>query len=115
MSGDGRILLSSANGQEIEDRAGVALILTDAHAKPIATGVMRHADAAAVEQGGGCHCCRTPSDIVTVLRQLFLDRVRGEVTFDRVVVQAPRDLVEAAMRDPLVAARYRWIDETAAQ
>jgi len=42
-----------------------------------------------------------------VLRQLFLDRVRGVAEFEAVVVLAGNDtaLVEA-MTDPLVAARY---------
>ena len=48
---------------------------------------------------GGCACCRVPSDLVTLLRQLFLERVRGEIAFDEVVIEGNRKSVEAAMDD----------------
>lgn len=41
-----------------------------------------------------------------MLRRLFLERVRGETAFDEVVVEGVRPLIEQAMDDPLVAARY---------
>jgi hypothetical protein len=111
VSDDGRIPLSVvARESDPAEERGVALILTSGKTKPFAHRVIRHADAAAVEQSGHCQCCRVPSDLVTVLRQLFLDRIRGEVEFDRVAVQAPPDLVEAALRDPLVGARYRRVN-----
>jgi hypothetical protein len=47
-----------------------------------------------------------PSDLVSLLRRLFLARVRGETVFDGVVIDGPAVLAVAAMSDPLVAARY---------
>jgi hypothetical protein len=65
--------------------------------------------AAAAAQAGACPCCRAPSGLVAVLRQLFLDRVHGRVPeFDRVMVVADDEAaLRAALADPLVAARFR--------
>jgi hypothetical protein len=49
--------------------------LTGTAPAPPGFAVVRHADAAAVAQSGVCSCCRVPSGLTTVLRQLFLDRV----------------------------------------
>ncbi len=84
-----------------------ALILTDDRPAPVGFAVVRHADAAASAQAGACSCCHTPSDLTRVLRQLFLDRVRGAAAFEAVVVAAESDAaLDQAMQDPLVAARY---------
>src|SRR5579871_6787375 len=84
-----------------------AIVLTTDRVAPPGFAIVRHADAAAAAQAGGCACCRVPSGLTQVLRQLFLDRVRGTVAFECVVVAAKDDaLVAEAMSDPLVAARY---------
>jgi hypothetical protein len=84
-----------------------ALVLTTDSAVPPGFALVRHADAAAVAQAGACGCCRVPSGLAQVLRQLFLDRVRGAIEFNEVVVAAEDDAMLAeAMSDPLVAARY---------
>jgi hypothetical protein len=84
-----------------------ALVLTTDRPVPTGFAVIRHADAAAMAQAGSCTCCRVPSGLTQVLRQLFLDRVRGAVEFETVVVAAEDDaMVAEAMSDPLVAARY---------
>jgi hypothetical protein len=88
-------------------RERLALIMTASGAPPPGYTVTRHADAAAIAQKGGCACCRVPSDLVSLLRRLFLERVRGETVFDGIVIDGPAALaVAAAMSDPLVAARY---------
>jgi hypothetical protein len=84
-------------------------VIADARPAPPGVAVVRHADAAAVAQSGACRCCRVPSGLTTVLRQLFLERVRGEAEFDAVVVAANHETAIAeAMSDPLVAARYEY-------
>jgi riboflavin biosynthesis pyrimidine reductase len=100
-----RIPLRIAATSRAADPAA-ALVLTAGRAAPTGYALVRHAGAAAAAQHGACPCCRVPSGLATVLRQLFLERVRGEVDFARVVVDAPATLVSEAMADPLVAARY---------
>jgi hypothetical protein len=57
----------------------------------------------------GCACCVARGPAAGALDQLFLDRVRGNVAwFTRVVVPSdPDGLVQAALADPVVAARFR--------
>jgi hypothetical protein len=109
MSGE-RIPLSATSKPKPASRPGTVLVLTGNSAPPAGYVAIRHAEAAAVAQHGGCACCRVPSDLVTLLRQLFLERVRGEIAFDAVVIEGSRTSVAAAMDDPLVAARYTILD-----
>src|SRR5262252_517402 len=97
-------LYRASDPKELHDR-GAALVLTTGSAPaPQGFALVRHADAAAVAQAGGCACCRVPSGLTQVLRQLFLDRVRGAVEFETVVVAAENDAMLAeALSDPLVA------------
>jgi hypothetical protein len=88
------------------ERPGMALIQTGRAASPPGYAVLRHAEAAAIAEAGGCVCCRTPSNLVTLLRQLFLERVRGETNFVGIVIEGPPALIDPALADPLVAARY---------
>ncbi|HEX3497740.1 MAG TPA: GTP-binding protein [Stellaceae bacterium] len=108
MNGSERITLSATSEPGPAGRPGTILILTGDAAPPAGYVAIRHAEAAAVAQQGGCACCRAPSDLVTMLRQLFLDRVRGETAFDAVVIEGSENLVATAMEDPLVAARYAF-------
>jgi hypothetical protein len=108
MSDESRIPLWVAGRPVRVGRSRLALILTSNSVAPAGYVLVRHADAAAVAQAGGCQCCRVPSSLATLLRQLFLDRVRGEVDFDGVAVEASQALVEQAMADLLVAARYEF-------
>jgi hypothetical protein len=86
-----------------------ALVLTADRPSAEGFALVRHAAAAAVAQSGGCSCCRVPSGLSQVLRQLFLDRVRGSASFDRIVVAADDEApILEAMSDPLVAARYEY-------
>jgi len=86
-----------------------ALVLTAERRSAEGFAVVRHAAAAAVAQSGSCSCCRVPSGLTAVLRQLFLDRVRGTAAFDRIVVAADDETaILEAMTDPLVAARYAY-------
>lgn len=86
-----------------------AIILTADRPAPRGFALVRHAAGAAVAQSGGCSCCRIPSGLSAVLRQLFLDRVRGMADFARVVVAADDETsIIEAMSDPLVAARYAY-------
>jgi hypothetical protein len=85
----------------------MALILTGkAAVPPPGYAVVRHAEAAAIAEASGCACCRVPSDLVTALRQLFLERVRGDTNFAGLVIEGDPALIEPALADPLVAARY---------
>lgn len=91
------------------DPQRTALVLTGG-AAPSAFTVVRHAGSAAAAQAGACSCCRVPSDLVTVLRRLIVDRARGEIDMSAVlVVGEPADLphfAQDALADPFVAARY---------
>ena len=106
MSGGERIPLSATSKPKPARRSGTVLVLTGNTAPPAGYVAIRHAEAAAVAQQGGCACCRVPSDLVTLLRRLFLERVRGEMLFDEVVIEGGLSLIEEAMADPLVRARY---------
>jgi hypothetical protein len=99
----------------IKDASGIdpqrtALILTSDGSLPGKFAVLRHAGSAAAAQAGACTCCRVPSDLVTVLRRLVIDRARGAVDMSAVLVAgAPADLARLqheALADPFVAARY---------
>jgi len=106
MGEESRIPLWIAVAPDGIGRERLALIMTASGAPPPGYAVTRHADAAAIAQKGGCACCRVPSDLVSLLRRLFLERVRGETVFDGIVIDGPAALAAAAMSDPLVAARY---------
>ncbi len=106
MSCDDRIPLWIAADPPRVGRQDTVLVVTGNAEPQAGYAAIRHAEAAAVAQHGGCACCRVPSDLVTLLRQLFLERVRGETVFDAVVIDGNRKLIEQAMTDPLVAARY---------
>ncbi len=103
---DGRIPLVVAAEPPRAQRSGLVLILTDDSAPPPGYAIVRHADAAAVAQEGHCPCCRTPSDLVTTLRQLFLERVRGETAFSGIVIEGGDAIAAQIAADPLLAARY---------
>lgn len=89
--------------------ARTALVATRGTARD-GFALLRHAEAAAAAQAGACPCCRAPSSLVTVLRQLIIDRARGAADFAAVLVEgdaaALPHLAEEARRDPFVAARY---------
>ena len=108
---DGRIPLAFGAAAAIgaADRRRTVLILTRGHADGSGFALVRHADGAARAQAGACSCCRIPSDLATVLRQLVIDRARG-IDFAAVLVdgEAPSlaQMAEDALADPLVAARY---------
>jgi hypothetical protein len=86
-----------------------ALILTADRPAAAGFALVRHAGSAAVAQSGLCACCRVPSGLSAVLRQLFLDRVRGTAEFEGVVVATDDESpILEAMSDPLVAARYAY-------
>jgi G3E family GTPase len=114
MSDSARIPLSASSEPGPAARRGTILILTGDMKPPAGYTGIRHAEAAAVAQHGGCPCCHVPSDLVTLLRRLFLERVRGETVFDAVVIAGPPQLAEAALSDPLVAARYELETSTRA-
>jgi hypothetical protein len=99
--------------EPVKGDPAAALVLT--RDQPAAAGLvtgfalLRHAAAAAVAQSGGCQCCRAPSGLSTVLRQLFLDRIHGTARFETVVIAAGDEAaIVEAMSDPLVAARYEY-------
>jgi G3E family GTPase len=106
MSEESRIPLWIAVAPDGIGRERLALIMTASGTAPPGYAVTRHADAAAIAQKGGCACCRVPSDLVSLLRRLFLERVRGETVFDGIVITGPAALAAEAMTDPLVSARY---------
>jgi hypothetical protein len=108
VSDDGRIPLWIAEAPMRAPRRGLALILTSEAEPPPGYAIVRHAEAAAIAEAGGCACCRVPSDLVTMLRRLFLERVRGETSFVGLVVEGAPALIEPALADPLIAARYEY-------
>jgi len=60
----------------------------------------------------GCVCCSVRSDLIDTLRELFLKGVRGQIEFDRVVIETtgladPAPVLHTLTGDPLVTARYR--------
>ena len=108
---DQRLPLAFAASSDIShiDPQRTALVLIGG-AAPGAFAVVRHAGSAAAAQAGACSCCRVPSDLVTVLRRLVIERARGEIDIAAVLVAGePADLArfkEDALADPFVAARY---------
>ncbi|GAB6053710.1 GTP-binding protein [Magnetospira thiophila] len=61
----------------------------------------------------GCLCCTVRGDLVDSLRDLFLQRVRGDIPeFQRLIIETtgladPAPIIHTLMTDPLIAARYR--------
>jgi len=61
----------------------------------------------------GCLCCTVRGDLITTLRDLFLRRVRGEISeFTRVIIETtgladPAPILHTLITDPLIFARYR--------
>ena len=100
-------LAMTANGF---DPQRTALVLTGSGVAQGTFTVVRHAGSAAAAQAGACGCCRVPSDLVTVLRRLVIDRARGDIDMSAVLVAGePADLAhleQDALTDPFVAARY---------
>ncbi len=74
--------------------------------------VAQSKDDVVIEMSSGCLCCTIRGDLVNTLRGLFLRRVKGEIEFDRVVIETtgladPAPILHTIMTDPLIAARYR--------
>ncbi|WP_114395082.1 CobW family GTP-binding protein [Oleisolibacter albus] len=71
------------------------------------------ADENTVLMDSGCLCCTIRSDLAETLRDLYVRRLRGEVTeFDRVVIETtgladPAPILHTLMTDPLIASRFR--------
>ncbi len=61
----------------------------------------------------GCLCCSMHGEMLTALRDLFFQRVKGEVPeFERVMIETtgladPAPIIHTLMADPLLAGRYR--------
>nr|CAX83986.1 Cobalamin synthesis protein/P47K [uncultured bacterium] len=75
--------------------------------------LVRHINENIVLLNSGCLCCTVRGDLVTALRDLFLKRVRGEVSeFRRLIIETtgladPAPVLQTLMSDPLIGARYR--------
>lgn len=71
------------------------------------------ADENTVLMDSGCLCCTIRSDLAETLRDLYVRRLRGEITeFDRVVIETtgladPAPILHTLMTDPLIASRFR--------
>ncbi|MBK18439.1 MAG: GTP-binding protein [Rhodospirillaceae bacterium] len=65
-----------------------------------------------VELTTGCLCCTVQGDLSRSLRELFLKRVKGEVTqFRRVLIETtgladPAPILHTLMNDPIIASRF---------
>lgn len=92
-----------------------ALVLVGKDAAPRGFALVRHAGEAAAAQGGACPCCRRPSDLVTTLRRLAIDRAKGRAEFARVVVAAAPAIRAELAADPFLAARYVFGEELGAR
>jgi hypothetical protein len=90
-----------------DPEAALVVVGAEAGATPAGFALVRHAGAAAAAQGGACPCCRRPSDLVTALRRLAIDRAKGTAAIARVVVAGPPSLGAELAGDPFLAARYR--------
>ena len=57
----------------------------------------------------GCACCRPRADFLDALGRLFMQQVRGEVSFRRVFVVArdPERVLGAMIADRFVSARFK--------
>tara|TARA_R110000751_G_scaffold41273_8_gene97035 strand:- start:7266 stop:8420 length:1155 start_codon:yes stop_codon:yes gene_type:complete len=61
----------------------------------------------------GCICCSVRGDLISGLRDMFLKRVRGEVSaFDRVIIETtgladPAPILHTLMTDPLLTNKFR--------
>lgn len=61
----------------------------------------------------GCVCCSIREDLLQALRELFVDRLRGDATpFERVVIETsgladPVPVVHTLLTDPFLRERYR--------
>jgi G3E family GTPase len=63
----------------------------------------------------GCLCCAVRDDMVHALRELFVQRLRGEIPgFDRVVLETtgladPVPIIHTLMSDPMLTERFRML------
>ena len=95
------------NDSPLPDATAALVLVGAAAAAPPGFALIRHAGDAAAAQEGACPCCRRPSDLVTALRRLAIDRAKGKAEFARVVVAGDARLVAELASDPFIAARYR--------
>ena len=76
--------------------------------------VVVHADGATLEfPARGCVCCVARGNLAKALGSLFLQNMRGEVSFRRVVVVArdPAGARSAMITDRFVSARFKLPDD----
>lgn len=100
-------ILTERHGQRIaviENEFGPESIDTDL--------LVREASEEIVEMSNGCLCCSVRGDLARVLEDLALRRARGELRFDRVVIETtgmadPGPVAQTIFLEPGVAAAYR--------
>ncbi|APH53376.1 Hypothetical protein GbCGDNIH9_0153 [Granulibacter bethesdensis] len=96
-----------ADGVAMLMEAGIA-----AENRPANTRIFQPAAPRDRRHGADCACCTLRSPLAEALSVLFLDRVRGQVDFNSVVVimsspEAAEQAIETLRNDPLLAARFR--------
>lgn len=74
--------------------------------------LVERVDEEMVQLTTGCLCCAVQGDLTRALRELFLKRVKGDVTqFRRVLIETtgladPAPVIHTLMNDPVIATRY---------
>ncbi len=96
-------ILGEAHGQRI------AVIENEFGAVGIDSDLLVNSEEQIVEMNNGCICCTVRGDLVRILGQLAERRERGEVVFDRVIIET------TGLADPAPVAQTFFIEESIRQ
>jgi G3E family GTPase len=87
----------------------IAVIENEFGAVGIDSGLLVNSEEQIVEMNNGCICCTVRGDLVRILGQLADRRERGEVAFDRVIIET------TGLADPAPVAQTFFVEEAIRQ
>ena len=96
-------ILGEAHGHRI------AVIENEFGAVGIDSDLLVNSEEQIVEMNNGCICCTVRGDLVRILGQLAERRARGEVAFDRVIIET------TGLADPAPVAQTFFVEDTIRQ
>lgn len=98
-------ILSERHGEKI------AVIENEFGEAGIDHELLRQGEEQIVEMNNGCICCTVRGDLIRILGELADKRQRGELHFDRVIIETtglaePGPVAQTFLLDPAIASRY---------
>ena len=108
--GAGKTTLLNRILKDNRHRQRIAVIENEFGEENIDSNLLVHDDAEQiVEMSNGCICCTIRSDLVTALSKLADKRSKGEIAFDRVVIET------TGLADPGPVAQTFFLEDTVAR